>query len=164
MKLYEINDGIAALRDFGVDPETGEILDESDEYIEEMIEVLQLDRTEKLEGCAVLTKEFKRDIDALKSEIQRLQREVKARERRIESLQNYMTWNMEPGEKVETLKAKIGWRKSTAVVVDNIYQVPVEFYKIREPEADKTAIKDALKEGREVPGAHIEERQNISIR
>lgn len=36
--------------------------------------------------------------------------------------------------------------------------------KIPEPSPDKTAIKEAIKNGSEVPGARIEERKNLQIK
>lgn len=168
MKLYEINDGIAVLREFGADPETGEILDLPEEDIEEMIEVLQLDRTEKIENIACLCKELKKEAEALaetKKEIAaRYDAEINARKRRIESLKNYLMGNLEEGEKVKTMRASIFWKIDSSVVIDDIYRVPVEYYKIVEPEASKTAIKDAIKDGLTVPGAHIESKASIQIR
>jgi len=164
-KLFEINEHIAVLRDFNVDPETGEMLDMSDEDIAEMIGVLQLDRIEKLEGCAVIAKEMRADAAAFKAEADRLTKCAKACERRAESLVSYMKENMEYGEKPDTMKFKATWRRSVVTVVDDIGSLPPEYLRYKDPEADKKAIKAAIEgEGVTVPGAHLEESVSLSIR
>lgn len=169
MKLYEINEGIAALRDFGADPETGEILDMSDEDIAELVGVLQLDKEEKLENIACLIKELKKESEALeqtKKEVAaRYDAEINARKRRMESLKTYVEMNMEPEEKIKTMRASIFWKKNPSSVQVDFTQLPVAYYKIRDPEADKTAIKKALDAGEDIPGAWLLEGEtHIHIR
>lgn len=169
MKLYEINEGIAALRDFGADPETGEILDMSDEDIAELVGVLQLDKEEKLENIACLIKELKKESEALeqtkRERVAWYDNRIKAHSRRIESLKNYMEMNMESDEKIKTDRASIFWKKNPSSVQVDINHLPVSYYKIREPEADKIAIKDALLAGKQIPGAWLLEGEtHIQIR
>lgn len=169
MKLYEINEGIAVLRDFGADPETGEILDMSDEDIAEMIGVLQLDKEEKLENIACLIKELKKEAEALdeakKSIAARYDAEINARKRRMESLKTYMEMNMDADEKIKTMRASVFWKKNPASVQVDFNYLPVSYYKIRDPEADKTAIKKAIDAGEEIPGAWLLEGEtHIQIR
>ena len=169
MRLYEINDGIATLREFNVDPETGEILDLPEEDINELIGVLELDREEKIENIACLIKELKKEAEALdttKKEIAaRYDAEVKARQRRIESLKNYLEVNMGSDEKIKTMRASIFWKKNPASVQVDFNYLPTSYYKIRDPEADKTAIKKALDAGEEIPGAWLQEGEtHIQIR
>lgn len=62
---------------------------------------------------------------------------------------------------------QVSYRSSSAVEILDVSAIPSEFMKtpkIPEPAPDKTAIKDAIKSGQEVPGARIEERQNIQIK
>lgn len=169
MKLYEINDGIAALRDFNVDPETGEILEMSEEDINEMIEVLKLDREEKIENIACLIKEIKKEAEALdqvkKEMAAKYDAWVKARQRRMEFLKNYLEGNMGADEKVKTARASVFWKKNPASVQIDFNYLPVAYYKIRDPEADKTAIKKAIDAGEEIPGAWLLEGEtHIQIR
>ena len=48
--------------------------------------------------------------------------------------------------------------------VENIELLPEEFLKYKNPEADKTAIKEAIKEGKEVAGARIVYALNLQIK
>ncbi len=68
-------------------------------------------------------------------------------------------------EKLRGTYTSISFRKSAKTVVDNIDELPSEFV-IEEVKykADRTAIKKAINEGREVPGAHIELVDNIQIK
>ena len=55
-------------------------------------------------------------------------------------------------------------RKSTAVKITNEEAIPMDYLTIPMPKADLTAIKQAIKEGINVPGAEIEERESVQIR
>ena len=58
----------------------------------------------------------------------------------------------------------ISSRKSTAVKITNEEAIPMDYFTIPMPKANLTAIKQALKEGKNVPGAEIEERECVQIR
>jgi hypothetical protein len=54
-----------------------------------------------------------------------------------------------------------------AVVVDDAAVIPAEFMRQPAPppaEPDRRAIADAIKAGREVPGAHLEKSQRVQIK
>lgn len=68
-------------------------------------------------------------------------------------------------EKLRGLYASISFRKSEQTIIDNVDALPEEFVKEKvEYQPDKTAIKEAIKAGREVPGAHLETVNNIQIK
>ena len=140
-----------------------------EEDINEMIEVLKMDREEKIENIACLIKEIKKEAEALdqakKEMAARYDSWVKARQRRIDFLKNYMEANMETDEKIKTVRASIFWKKNPGSVQVDFNYLPTAFYKIRDPEADKTAIKKAMDAGQDVPGAWIlEGESHIQIR
>jgi hypothetical protein len=52
-------------------------------------------------------------------------------------------------------------------VIDEPALIPVEFLRTPPPpapEPDKTAIAAAIKAGREVPGAHVEQRKSLQVK
>ena len=60
---------------------------------------------------------------------------------------------------------KVQMRKSDRVIIDNERQIPPEFVIVKTMQIpDKTAIKNAIKAGRAVDGAHIEESQSVTIK
>lgn len=61
----------------------------------------------------------------------------------------------------------IGWRKSSAVVIEDATQIPAEYMRQKpapEPEPDKKLIGDDIKLGVIVPGALVEQRKTLSIK
>lgn len=68
-------------------------------------------------------------------------------------------------DKINGLTAAISFRKSEQTIIDNAEMLPTEFVKEKITYApDKTAIKNAIKAGQDVPGAHIETLNNIQIK
>ena len=67
------------------------------------------------------------------------------------------------GQKWKSTKAVVSYRKTQSVVVDDLTALKPEFLRVK-TEPDKTAIKEVLKAGAEVAGAHLEERQSMSIK
>ena len=60
---------------------------------------------------------------------------------------------------------ELSYRKSEAVVLVDETLIPTEFKKEKvSVSIDKTEIKKALKEGKEIPWAVIETRQNLQIK
>ena len=58
---------------------------------------------------------------------------------------------------------KISFRKSESVEIDNVEELEDRFKRVK-VEADKTAIKQAIKSGKEVKGARLVENNNLQIR
>ena len=153
MTLYEIKAGIADC----IDEETGEILD----Y--EKLDGLQLERDEKIENIVFLIENTKNDIAGLKEQEDIFKARRKAAEKKLESLKGYLSYDL-GGQKFETVKAKVSFRKSEAVIVENEAKIPKDYWVEKVTEGiDLTAIKNALKAGKGVDGARLEERLNPQI-
>ena len=68
-------------------------------------------------------------------------------------------------DKVETPTMRLSLRHSTATEVDDLDQLPAEFKTTKvEVVADKTAIKKAIQQGEDVPGAHLVENVSLQIK
>lgn len=151
--LYEINESLTAL----IDEETGEILDF------EAFETLSLERETKLENIALWIKNLNADAAMYKAEKQAFEEKQKRAERKAESLKTYLSTFLN-GEKFKTARVDCFFKKSESVNVIDMSQLPSEFLKYSEPTADKTAIKAAIKEGKEVAGAEILVKNNLQIK
>lgn len=160
MKLYEINEALTQL----FDPETGEITDAA------LWDALQLAKEQKLEGVACWIKNLLADADAIKAEREKLADREKAARNKAESLTKWLEYALN-GEKLSTPKCAVTYRRSEAVEIANEAEF-VEFAEweckdllsYKSPVPNKTAIKAALKEGRDIPGVALVTKQNMSIK
>lgn len=153
MNLFEIDRAILEM----VDSETGEILD----Y--EAFAELQMEKDQKIRNICLWIKNLVAEAKALEDEEKRFAERKKAAKNKAESLKRYVDSFLQ-GEPLKTTEFVVSYRKSEQTIVDNINLIPGEYLKFKDPEADKTALKKALKEGTEIPGCHIEVVNNISIK
>lgn len=151
--LYEIEEAILDC----VDMETGEIIDI------EKLSKLEMDRDVKIENTALYIKNLLSDAEQIREEEKRLADRRKVCENKARSLKEYLSGYL-CGEKFKTPRVAISFRKSESVDVKDVWMIPVEYLKPRDPDADKTAIKAALKAGKKVPGAELIQNQNIQIK
>lgn len=153
MNLYEIEKEIMDC----IDEETGEIVDV------EKLDSLVMERDVKIENICLWIKNLKADAVALKAEKDNFAARQKSAENKAESLTKYISSYLN-GDKYKSARVTVSYRKSEAVNITDITQVPEEYIKPVEPQADKTAIKNAIKGGLIIPGAEIVENQNIQIK
>ena len=154
MTIYEIDQAIMEC----VDLETGEIIDT------EQLDKLQMERDTKLENVACWIKDLKAEAEALKNEKQALAERQRVAENKAESLKKWLAYALQ-GEKFKTPKCAISFRKSEAVEVtdeglENLMKEHDELLNYKAPEPNKTAIKQAIKDGLSVDGVQLV--QNIS--
>lgn len=151
--LYEINAAILSC----VDLETGEIIDI------EQLHALQMEREQKIESVALWYKNLLSDAAAYKAEKDAFaEKERKAKEK-AERLKLWLGDALQ-GEKYSSARVSVTFRNSSSVVVDDVLNLPPRFVRFKDPEADKVAIKEAIKNGEEVNGARIESKQSIIIK
>ena len=162
--LYEIDEQIARCihmpeSDEYVDSETGEIFDR--EYIEQ----LQMDKDVKIEYLIKLYKNKLSDSEALKKEADEFAKRSKSMKNATEGIKNYLNYVLQ-GEKFKSEDGlhQITFRKSQSVEITDISKLKECYLRYKEPEADKTAIKEAIKSGVDVVGAVLVEKISPSIK
>ena len=154
MKLYEIDEALVEC----FDPETGEIVD-IDSY-----ENLQGERDKKIEGIACIIKNRQALIDALKAEKKRMDDRIATLENQNDNTKAFLDSVLD-GHRFETEKAVCSYRKSTRVDITDISKIPDEYLNVKTEIAPmKTAIKQALKDNKGVPGCALIETNNLSIK
>lgn len=163
MTLYEINQEIEnALNAIleSQDEETGEV----DESLVNILEDLRLQKDEKLDNIGAYIKNLSAEVKMLKDEESALKERREKKENKIDSLKNYVA-SILNGQNFESARVVFSFRKSESVGIENVDFLPDKF-KISETsvKADKKAIKDAIKNGQEIPGAWIETKQNLQIK
>ena len=160
--LYEIDQAILDC----VDLETGEILDTA------RLDALQMEREAKLEGVALWIKDMKAEAAAVKEEADKLTARKKALDNKIDGLKAWLLYAL-GGEKLKTPRCNVYQTHSQKVVIDDekalidmfmaspFYE---KFLRIKEPEIDKVALKDSMKQGYEYEFAHLEETESVVIK
>lgn len=161
--LYEIDErlnNIFTTEDGdAVDGMTGEVLDA------QALDGLQMEKWDKVDAICRYIKNLQSDISQYDEEAKRLAARAKAAQKKLDSLTEYLAMHLEAGKKADVPSAQIRWRKSTVVSIPDETLLPMKFMKqtiTQKP--DKIAIKDILKSGGTVPGAMLEEKQNLSIK
>ena len=153
MTLYEIDHAIMEC----VELETGEIIDI------EHLDKLQMERDAKIENVACWIKDLNAEAEAIKAEKQALAERQKVAENKAESLKKYLAYALD-GKAFKSTRASVSFRKSHAVEIADIYKLDENYLRYKEPEADKTAIKEALKAGKTVAGATLVENTSVIIK
>ena len=177
--LFEIQESMMNLLEYGVNDDTGEII-ETEEEFNALYDSIQLDLQTKLDNTICLGKLIDGELEVIDKEIKRLTAEKKARERKKDWLKNRVDtfvrrqFTDENGNldteglnnyKLSLPHSKISYRKSTSVDVYDINSIPKEFIKTKiESNPDKTAIKNAINSGKEVKGAKIVTNYGIQLK
>lgn len=163
MTLYEIDKNIEALVNT-VDPDTGEIIVDN-----EALDALLMERAAKIENIACYIKNLAAEAKAIKEEEMALSARRKTTEKKAERLKDYLTYALQ-GEKFQTAKCAVSFRKSSAVEVDDCFvewaqtSGNEELLRYKEPEVNKTAVKERLTGGEAFDFARLVQNTSITIK
>lgn len=158
MSIYEIDDAITSL----VDMETGEIEDEK------RFDELKMERMQKIENIACYFKNLTAEAKAMREEEANLAQRRKAVENKAERIKNLLAYALN-GDKFESPKVRCSYRKSKSVQVDDGFVAWAEEHAddlltFKEPTPNRTAIKAALKDGREIQHAEIVTNESLQVK
>ena len=106
-------------------------------------------------------------IPGYDEEIKRLTDLKKEKQNKAEKIENWIDYLLKAFqiEKMETDLNKLSFRKSESVSIFDEEAIPSEYKKeVVSVSIDKTEIKKAIKEWKEIPGATITEKQNLQIK
>ena len=166
LKIYEIPSQIqAALNALEVDEETGEIVGW------DKLEALTESATTKIANCARFLQYAQVQIDAMKD----AEEKIKARRQSAQNFVDKLSVKvvqallaMPDGKrKIEEPDIKVSTRKSESVSLDDESLLDKKFVKVEvitKQSPDKKAIKEAIKAGEEVKGAHLCTNYSLQIK
>jgi hypothetical protein len=147
-----------------------ELIDNGGELTPELSEALAITE-EQLQNKSVaysfVIKQIDSEVDIIDAEIKRLQAMKKTRENASERLKANIKHAMELFniDEIKTPLVKINFRKSEAVEVDDVNQLPAPYKVVKVTEqADKMAIKEAIKNGADIIGCRIVANRNLQIK
>jgi len=141
--------------------------EESDfEQLEEMLSGIEEEFEVKAENIAKLIKSLDGDIKAYKEEADRLSARKKTIENHQDRTKAYLEANMKAlgKDKIKGNVFTIAMQSNPPrAIVDSEGDIP-EVYKAYELHIAKKELLDDLKQGKEVPGAHMEQSVSLRIR
>lgn len=157
MKFYELDELIAGC----IDEETGEIINV------EALEQLEMDRQEKIERVLLFIKHQRYLVEAMKAEKKELDNRIRIEEKAMEGCKDFIARYLNY-ENFKSAKCQASFRKSKSVEAD-IEQIKGMFdadmyLRKKEPELDKVAIKKALEEGLNIPGARLVTKVSVIVK
>lgn len=145
------------------DDETGEV----DIDIAGTLEKVHGTFEEKAVAVATVYRDLKKYENNIGEEIKRLQALKKRVGHEKQRIDDYLTQACEmTGTKlISGIYANISFRKSEQTIIDDEALLPKEYLTEKVSyEPNKTKIKEAIKRGVEVQGAHIEVKNNLQIK
>lgn len=166
MSLYSLTDECRNLYDAlmaSADEETGEV----DISLVNALAERQEAWEDKAVAVACVYRSLDEDAARVGREIERLTAMKKRLERERDRVKEGLSaaFTALGVEKVKGMYADISFRASEQTVIDNADAVPEEYMTVKTTYTpNKTAIKEAIKAGKEVPGAHLEQKKNIQIK
>ena len=157
--LYSITEDQQQLM-FEIEMAEGELTDEMENALEITKSELNFKSIAYLE--VIQTKDATNSM--IDSEIKRLQALKKRNNGIVTRLKENLLRAVKTFGTYEVGLQKFGTRKSETIEVDFVNELPEEFKTIKVTEsANKTALKKAIKEGREIKGVQLVEHQNLKI-
>lgn len=160
MKLYQISDAIRqALDHIELDEETGEILSA------DALHAVEAEAAEKIEATALYLRELDAEAKAAKDEADRMIARVKSMQKRSDYIKSMLLDALHATGKVKTGRVTVSIRTTKAVEIAEGADLPEAYTTVKTTVSpNKVAIKQALLDGVEVPGCHLEARESVSIR
>lgn len=158
MSIYDIDDSIMSL----VDMETGEIEDEK------RFDELQMERTKKVENIGCYYKNLVAEAKAMREEEANLAQRRKAVENKAERIKAILVYALK-GDRFESPKVRCSYRKAKSVQVDEGFvawaqEHADDLLTFNEPTPNRTAIKAALADGREIEHAEIVTSESLQVK
>ena len=144
-------------------------LDLDDQTVDDTLEAMAGDLEIKAQSVAHMVRSFEADAAAVSQWAKDAAARAKAIESRAARLSDYLAHCLDQAgiEKIDGPGIRISWRKSSSVVIDDETQIPLSLMvcpPAPAPRPDKASIASEIKAGRDVPGAHVEQRRSLQVK
>lgn len=150
MSLYELSNDLVALRD----------LDEIEE-VQQIKEIIAGEVANKGKGIVQVVRSLESDVDAIKSEIDRLHKIKRVKENNVKRLRDYTKVCMEQMEvkKIETPVGNLTLRKGVSTLkIDDESKLPSKYIEVVQTyKVNKDLVKSDLKSGIKIEGVYMSE-------
>ena len=148
--------------------ETEEEKTEFDAYMSDVLDDLGKQEKDKADAIAYAILHAEAEADFFRRESERFATRCRVIKNRIKSMKERIAYTLREYnlKDVSGSKYKLALRKSQRVMIENEGIIPTSYFRVipetREP--DKKAIGDALKSGKEIIGASLEDSYSVNIR
>lgn len=162
LEFYALKDLME--NDFEIDEETGEFIDNT-ETINNLFNGLKMTFEDKLDNSQRYVLTLNGEADILAKEIKRLQAKKTALENKADRLSEMMkNAILSSGEnKFKTSLYSFNIKKTESVEVRDLDVIPRAYLRLKK-EADKVAIKKALKNGDVIEGVYLSEKLSLGVK
>ena len=161
VKLYEVTGELLEVLAMAEDPEI------DPDVFADTLEAVEGDFEYKADGYAKIIRQLEYEAAAFGAEAKLFKNKEQTAVKKIDRMKGMLKEAMmiTGKEKFKTDLFEFGIRNNKpSVVIDDLAKVPQEFLKFKDPEADKTAIYKALKDGGTASWAHLEPSTSLSIK
>lgn len=156
--LFNINEDIFRLHQ-QIEENGGELTAE----LEEQLTITENDRESKCEGYVSVIRQLKSKSQLIKDEAKRLLDAARVYDKSVERLEDNLLSSVVQLGNIKTNFVSISTRRNKSVEIADDAELPLQYQRVK-IEANKTAIKEALESGIDVPGATIVEKFSLLIR
>ena len=142
-------------------------IEEQRQAYKDTLEAVHMDYTDKAEGYGKVIRQLIADAEACKAEKLRLAAMQARYEKKAEQLKDALLRSMTELnlKRLKTELFQFSTRAGQELVIDaeSIWEIPGDYRRYKDPEPDKTAIKEFLKNN-QADWAHLEEKQSLIIK
>ena len=139
-----------------------------DQSLKDTFEMVMGDFQDKAEAYGWILKELDARADAMKKAKLELEKKQRALTNRAERLKESMRMALERigSKKLTAGTFTFSTRTSSSVMIDtqNVFEIPDDLLRYSDPEPDKTAIKNYLKEHPDCTWAHMEQKTSLIMK
>lgn len=136
--------------------------------LKDTLDAIDDDRKDKLDNLATWADQLKSEIDFMTDKKRSWEEEITCRKNKLQWIKKYITDVLDDAgiKKMQTENHLLSARNFKAsTIIDDENKVPAEFKHVNAVVAvDKTAVYKALRNGEEVPGAHLKPNRKVMIK
>jgi hypothetical protein len=161
MNLYEVT----AFQNF-IEKIAEENEGEIPEHLFQQLVEKETESIQQIEGLCKYLRNLELGVDMCTAEIKRILTMTNKAQKRMDSIKKYLLPYVAKHKKIEAGTFTLSTRKSESVNIIDKEKIPIN-YRTVIPETwnpDKKLIKDDIKKGVIVPGAELQEKDNLQIK
>ena len=127
------------------------------------IDKLEIDKTQKLEGCCAHVKHIRAEIEMIAGEITRLKSRMEKAQKEEARFLDYLRMCLPLEQTFKSALHTISWRKSEAAEPVDMSQIPEKYLRMTWSPDRAKALRD-MRAGEVVPGFELVNRNTLQVK